>query len=310
VRPLNTAEADADDSPTDEHIFPQSILGVVTMRDCCKHCNSRLGCAVDKLLLADERIVLAAREAGINEGELLSRFSGMGFDSLNRPARYTVRGAEWRLEPDFQRQGFKIGMIGGKILHKDLQNAKGKMRRLVAADKTLQLSTLEVANAVDELFDAFLAKSGAEAVYSQKIRQGIRAGRGPTHIRLGGIYDPHGTERAIAKIAYETSVALLPLELFSKVRSVLDQLKGFVDHGAGPESMFSHGAAAAAGRWHAANVIVIGDSLQITVTLFGKETWTGGFNVLANAKPAPLDGFEVTLRSEFPFGGPKAGKVF
>lgn len=308
--PLNTADADADDSPTDEHIFPESILGVVEMRDCCKGCNNWLGSSVDKMLLADERIVLAAREAGIKPEELLSRFSGSGCDSLNRPVRYTVKHGQWRLEPSFHKQGFRIGMIQGKIFPEDLQNAKAKERRLVAADQAPQLSTPEIAKHVNELFDASLAKCGTEAVYSQEIRQGIRAVPGPTHIKVVGSYDPRGTERAIAKIAYETGVALLPPDLFAKVWSALERLKGFVEHGEGTASIFAHGAAAAAQRWHAASVSVFGDSLLFTVTLFGKETWTSGFNVLGKGKPARLDRFEVTLRSDFPNGGPKAGRVF
>ena len=95
IRPLNTSVADADDSATKEHIFPENIFGFVITKNCCKDCNSRLGNAVDLKLLADERIILAAREAGIKETELLSQYSGVGLDSLNRQARYTVMGTNF-----------------------------------------------------------------------------------------------------------------------------------------------------------------------------------------------------------------------
>mgnify|MGYP003795896589 CR=1 FL=1 len=310
MRPLNTAEADTDDSPTDEHIFPQSILGVVTMRDCCKCCNSWLGRAVDNMLLADERIVLAAREAGIKPDELLPRLSGSGYDSLNRPVRYTVKRGRFRLEPCFRPQGFGIGLIDGKTFPQDLQNAKAKLRSLIAADQTLQLTPSKIAKEVDTLFEDFLAKGGTAPVYSRKIRQGIRAVPGPGQINVDGTYKPRETERAIAKIAYETAVVLLTPNLFAKVWSGLEQLQALVRQGAlGGTAVFAQESKGVAGRWHAANVSVHGDSLQFTVTLFGKETWKLSFNVRERAVPARLDAYEVTLRNEFPVGGAKLGKL-
>lgn len=106
LRPFNASVIAADDSAADEHIFPASIFGVAKMRDCCKSCNSRLGHEVDVKLLADKRIFFAAREAGIKENELLSRYSGTGLDSLNQLEQYTVKNGVWRLDPNFPQQGF------------------------------------------------------------------------------------------------------------------------------------------------------------------------------------------------------------
>jgi hypothetical protein len=309
MRPL-TAEAGKADSVTIEHIFPESLFGVVKTKECCATCNSSLGHKVDKRLLADERIVLAAREAGVKEGELLARFTGNGLDSLSRPAQYTVKNGQWRLEPNFHPQGFRIGMIEDRILPQDLENAKGKMYALVRADKTLLLSPEETAEHVDKLFDTFLAKSGKEAIYSDKINQGLRGIAGPTHIKLDGENKPYETEWAIAKIAYETGILLLPPGLFAKVWSALDQLKRFVLQQEVGKSVFSYEPSMTAERWHSVNLSAGADSICFDVTLFGKATWRLAFTVLEKGVPARLDGFNLTLRNDFPEDVCASAKVF
>lgn len=309
TRPLDTALGEVDASPTDEHIFPQSIFGVVKTRDCCKGCNSRLGHTVDKLLLADERIFVAARDAGVATSELLSRFSGAGTDSLGRLMKYTVKGGKWRLEPRLSVEGFKIGLINGELFSQDLANAKAKMRRLVAADERLQLTSSEIDKEVDQLFQEFLSKPGRGAVYSQRIRQGIQGVRGPTHIRLDGVYDPRQTERVIAKIAYETAMCLLPPNLFAKVWSALDQLRLLVWQEEMPRLVFSHECPSPACRCHTARVNVAGDLIRFSVTLFGKQSWLLEFGVVEKGAPASLEPLELALSSEFPPGGRATGKV-
>lgn len=310
MRLLNASEKNADNSQTEEHVFPESVFGVVVTRDCCKGCNSGLGSAVDPKLLKDERVFLAAREAGLKETELWPRFTGRGFDSLKREARYTIKDGGWRLDPCFHPRGFRIGMIDGKIFPKDLQNAKAKMSALVNADKSLQLSAVEIAKCVDELFDAHIMKAGKEDVYCHKIKQGLRAGPGPSHIRLDGEYRVWETEWAIAKIAYETAVVLLPADLFAKVWSALEQLRAFVQQQKTGRSVFAHESAATlAQRWHKATVSVRGDRIGFSVVLFGKETWNLNFQVLENNRAANIAPYEVSLRNDFPIGGSKSGKI-
>jgi hypothetical protein len=184
IRPLNASEINVSDSPTDEHIFPVNIFGVVITRDCCKDCNSRLGNEIDIKLLADERILLAAREAGINENELLLKYSGTGSDSKGQQVQYTVKQGKWRLEPNFHQQGFTIGLIDGKTFPKDVQNAKAKVRSLAEADRSLQLTPTEREKCVEDLFDTFLAGSGKSVVYCDKINQRLSSELGPKHIKI------------------------------------------------------------------------------------------------------------------------------
>lgn len=310
VRSLNSSERGVANSPTEEHLFPESMFGVVVTLDCCKVCNSQLGRAVDEKLLKDERILFAAREAGLKETELWSRFSGRGLDSLNREARYTIKDGGWRLDPLFHPQGFRIGMIDGKIFPKDLQNAKAKMRTLVIADESVQLNAAEIGKCVDDLFDAFLAKSEKEDVYCRKIKQTLRALRGPAHIKLEGSYRVWETEWAIAKIAYETAVVLLPPDLFAKVWSALDQLKTFVEQREAGRSIFlCEFATTQAQRWHKAVVKVNGDCICFSVILFGKVSWTLSFRVLESGRPANIAPYEVSITNHFAKGKSKSAKV-
>jgi hypothetical protein len=164
---------DADDSPTKEDIFPKNIFGFVITKNCCKRCNSRLGNAVDLKLPADERIILAAREAGIKEAELLPQYSGVGLDSLNRQARYTVKDGKHRFNPNFHQQGFSIGMIDGEVFPNDLQNAKAKMRSLVEADKSLHLTPEEITQYINDLFNQFIEKFGKKKFIAKKLNKGL-----------------------------------------------------------------------------------------------------------------------------------------
>jgi len=300
IRPLNTAVTDAADSPTKEHIFPRNIFGFIITKNCCKECNSRLGNAVDLKLLADERIILAARQAGIKEVELLSQYSGVGLDALNRQTKYTVKNGEHRFEPKFHPQGFSIGMIDGKVFPSDLQNAKGKMRRLVQMDKTLHLTSDEITKCIDDLFSQFLEKSGKGKIYCQKIKQGLNAFDGPKNVNLDGVYKPYETEWAIAKILYETAIMLFPPELFAKTLSALNSLKVFVEQQKAGVSIFSHEShMKVAQRWHEVNVSIAGNSIRFTAVLFGKEVWKLVFNVFQNELPAALEDFDLTVRNDF-----------
>jgi hypothetical protein len=307
---LRPRTPDAPDAATDEHIFPARIFGAVSTPDCCKDCNNRLGDTVDIKILADERIVLAAREAGIKEHDLLSQYSGSGLDSQQRPARYTVKHGRFRLNPTFQDQGFRIGLINGTTFTPDLQNAKAKMTRLAEEDASLQLTREQISTCVNDLFEAFLAKGGKETVYCPKLKQRLQSGAGPTHITLEGDYRPYETQWAIAKILYETGIMLLPPEIFAKVGSAFDQLRRFVQTQTPGVSILSYESARSnADRCHSAEIHVCGTSLHCSVTLFGKLTWATVFTVTEQGQPANLEKFELAIRNDFPFGASKFAAV-
>jgi hypothetical protein len=118
---------------------------------------------------------------------------------------------------------------------------------------------------------------------------------------MNGCYRRYETEWAIAKVLYETATVLLPLDVFSKIGSALDQLRTFVQQQQADRAIFNYESASSqAQRWHTANVRIVGNIVQLAVTLFGKETWKLDFNVFEKGHTAALEPFELTLRNDFP----------
>jgi hypothetical protein len=127
---------------------------------------------------------------------------------------------------------------------------------------------------------------------------------------INGCYRRYETEWAIAKILYETATTLLPLDVFAKIGSVLDQLRKFVQQQQTDRAIFNYESASSqAQRWHAANVCIVGNMVQLAVTLFGKETWKLNFGVFEKGHPATLEAFELSLRNDFPSTGNKSASV-
>jgi len=89
---LNTAVSRiAADSPTKGTHLPPKYLWIYNYKNLLQGMQQSFrGNAVDDLkLLADERIILAARQAGIKEVELLSQYSGVGLGCLKiRQTKY------------------------------------------------------------------------------------------------------------------------------------------------------------------------------------------------------------------------------
>lgn len=201
-------------------------------------------------------------------------------------------------------------MVEGTILPQDCVNAKAKICVLATGDQSLQLTPAKIAKCVDDLFAVHFAKSGKEDVYCHKIKQGLSAVAGPTHIKLEGAYQPWETEWAIAKIAYETASVLLPPDLYAKVWSALDQLKAFVEQQDAKRSVFIHESLITmAQRYHEAKISVGGNSIEFSVILFGKESWNLNFSVDQKSGLATLDTFVLSLRNYFPKNEGKSAKL-
>lgn len=282
-----------------EHVFPQNIFGRIWTTDCCVRCNSDLGAQIDLKFLDDERVFTAARDAGFSAEQVLNHFEGAGKDGLDRPTRYTVRGGKWRAKPEFHDRGFRIGSINGTPTPSDLANAKRSMLARILHDDKSGISEDEARQCAEALFARFFANGCKEEVRCERTGQRLRSVPGADRIHVERNWFTHHTDWAVAKIVYEAGMTLLPESLIVQVGNAFQQLKSFVET---PEerNIFRHEQLQIpASQRHAIEMVAQGNSFDVSVSLFARETWRLHLDVWQSGQLAQMQRCALQLSDDF-----------
>lgn len=301
---------------SEEHLIPACLFGELVSFDLCKCCNDFFGATCDHALLNDQRIVEAAKRAGINVRELWSRFEITQMTPSGRRVRTIYKkndGSEMgSYQPQPELKDLSRLMIvapEGKVSVAQLGHLRARLVKKVGL-KRLNLSSQQIESEVDKLLDE-TCRTPDEAHYNPVIREWIKPSRLPPEGIVVRETRPWETEWSLAKICFELSQLLWPPNYREYCAPVLNELRAFLtarecsDDGKSGVGIFTYSESldCPAKKWHTVEGVVCAFRASWRLTFFGTVSWSYSRELTPLRSP-PDPGYCIQITNSF--DGPQA----
>jgi hypothetical protein len=262
-------------------------------------------------LARDHRIVEAARRAGVTERELWSEYVAIQTTASGRKVRTVYKkdktgtGGSYRTQPELKdMQQLAIGAAEGKVKEEDLKHLRARLFERVRR-KGLSLSDEQILSEVDWLLDQVRQAPSAKH-YNPVIDAWLVPTPLPPQGVVTGETKPWETDWCMAKITYELSQLLWPLNYRVYCSPVLDELRTFLERRECSEDgkqgvgkfAYDELSTEPPTKRHTIEGVVTATQASWSLTLFGTARWSYS-RKLTPLRPPPDPGYRFTIINPF-----------
>lgn len=290
---------------TKEHIIPGNIFGGLITLDLCKDCNDRFGSRMDHELTCDERVFMAAKDAGVNIKEYLKRYQSTrrSEDGRTFQSSHYSDGTDYITPKLDNLAALTVGAVDHKTHSSDLRNLRNRLKQKVLKKFKIRVLSQDQEARVTRLM-------GAIASHPNQVHMDSVLGEHfkPTallpfeEIQLEG--GPCGADWCIAKMLFETTASLMPAPFHGYLEPVQKYLRKFIVDGLASElsdsgtSILQSGNDQRSGLFHTIVITATQTSYEGEVRLFGGGWWRFS-DKLTPVKAPPLHGFRLNVLNPF-----------
>jgi hypothetical protein len=296
---------------SEEHIIPRDLFGKLTTDDLCKCCNELFGAICDHALAKDHRIVEAARRAGVTERELWSEYVAVRPTASGRKIRTvykkdkTGRGGSYLIQPELKDlQRLAVGTVEGEVNEEHLKHLRARLFEKVRR-KGSSLPDKQLLTEVDKLLDQVRQAPGAKH-YNPVIDESFAPRPLPAKGAVTWKIKPWETDWCMAKITYELSQLLWPMNYRVYSSPVLHELRTFLEKRECSEDgkqgigkfAYDELSTEPPTRRHLIEGVVTATQVSWSLTFFGTARWSYS-RKLTPFRPPPDPGYRFTIINPF-----------
>jgi HNH endonuclease len=280
---------------SDEHIIPKNLFGKLATVDLCKCCNDNFGLFCDHALVKDDKIVEAAKRAGLEITDLWPQFYGTQMTPKGRKIKISYNKGSFKPKAELQSiDKLAIPIIDGKLNEEDLKHFEARLIQKVKLKK-MGLSQIVIEKHVGILLGQMrhdCTKTYTDSVIDETVV--------PSQLNSQVIYTgetkPWETQWCLAKIVFELSQMLWPKNYRTYFLPVLDQWRFFINaRECSPDGkqgigifLYDELPVEMAAKRHVFEGIVSATEIRWSLIFFGTARWT--FVNFVTPIHAPADG--------------------
>lgn len=260
---------------SDEHVIPDCLQGRLRCPDVCKKCNSTFGSSSDWKLLNDERIYLAARDAGMSHDELISKYEAIATTAWGLKIKLAVRDGVSRVVGGLGSKPIYVGSDEhGHFLPKEIANLKA-LKKAEAARRFPKIARGEIDREVDRIVDSLAGFPPGTKVSSALLSDGFASDMTSSVVAFTRTYNEVDTDRAMAKSLFTILKSVLPRRLEAPMANALGQVKRFaLGHDDGNFIHFARVPERQPRKQHQIRICTGPSGFNYTVILFDVLAWS------------------------------------
>jgi len=225
--PANCADQSAPRPRSLEHIIPDSAFGRLTTTDLCKCCNGFLGHVCDHSLVNDKSFVDAAKLVGLKETDLWARFDGTQITADGKTVRIRYSNESFEPLPEFgSLDSLSVPIFATGVRGQHGKNFANLLKQRVRRDKS-SIESSEVDRRVEDLV-ARIQADPTKDYFDPVIGQGVRRSQLNSLVTYTRETRPWETHWCLAKICFELSQLLWPINYRHWLKPISDQWKHFL----------------------------------------------------------------------------------